>query len=332
MPRGSVLRFDSVVAQARVLFGDESIAQLRTHTGRLIDSAGSLSELDDELEPGFVVCLAADEQFVWPAMRPGESVRVRVRSFDDERTVTVHTLSTRPRVFVVPSFLTMEECDHLVQIASKMQMIKSKVGGDTGNGGEYRNVRTSSQTWIGPGSADDTPLVRRVRERVFDLMKMPEDLGEAMQLVQYDTTQHYLGHHDYAHKWESVNSLYVQGGGNRFITVIFYLNDVEEGGYTMFPFANSTNRPPVDAAGKELIWVTIGNEQVYYGNLGCDGTGLQVPPIKGTALIFYNLLEQHTVDAVPDSYTLHAGCDVLRGQKYMANIWIRNKRVSGLLY
>jgi hypothetical protein len=193
-------------------------------------------------------------------------------------------------------------------------------------------VRTSSQTWIAKGSRDDSPIVRRVRERVFDLVKMPEELGEAMQLVHYNTTQHYLGHHDYAHKWESVNSPYVQAGGNRFITVIFYLNDVEEGGYTMFPFANSTNRPQLDENGKERIWVLINGEQVYYGNLGCDGNGLQVPPVKGTALIFYNLLEEHTVDALPDSYTLHAGCDVLKGEKYMANIWIRNKMVNGVLY
>jgi hypothetical protein len=321
-----------VVLQARLLFGDATIVHLRTHTGRVISADGALRELDDELDRGFVVCLAQDERFVWPAMRPGESVRVRVNSFDGSRTVAVHTLSARPRVFVVPSFLSAEECDHLVQLASRIQLIKSKVGGDTGAGGEYRNVRTSSQTWIAKNTGDDTPIVRRVRERVFDLVKMPEELGEAMQLVHYNTTQHYLGHHDYAHKWESVNSPYVQGGGNRFITVIFYLNDVDEGGYTMFPFANSTNRPPLDEHGKERIWVLVNGEQVYYGNPGCDGSGLQVPPVKGTALIFYNLLEEHTVDALPDSYTLHAGCDVLKGEKYMANIWIRNKLVNGALY
>lgn len=39
------------------------------------------------------------------------------------------------------------------------------------------------------------------------------------QLVHYDVKQHYLGHHDYAHKWESTDNPYVQGGGNRYVTV-----------------------------------------------------------------------------------------------------------------
>jgi hypothetical protein len=35
---------------------------------------------------------------------------------------------------------------------------------------------------------------------------------------------------------------------------------------------------------------------------------------------------------VPDSYTLHAGCDVIEGEKYIANYWLRNRRIDGRLY
>ena len=142
----------------------------------------------------------------------------------------VHTLSSRPRAFIIPKFLSDAECDELVQIAKAEEMAKSTVGGGDGkDDGELRDVRTSQQTWIWPRSAKDSAIVRRLRERTFDLVKMPEDVGEAMQLVHYDTTQHYYGHHDYAHKWESVDNPYVQAGGNRLVTIIFYLNDVEEG-------------------------------------------------------------------------------------------------------
>jgi hypothetical protein len=32
-----------------------------------------------------------------------------------------------------------------------------------------------------------------------------------------------------------------------------------------------------------------------------------------------------------DPTSLHAGCDVLEGEKWAANLWIRNKRVNGKL-
>lgn len=43
-------------------------------------------------------------------------------------------------------------------------------------------MRTSSQTWISPNDPRNSDVVERVRQRVFDLIKMPLDLGEAMQV------------------------------------------------------------------------------------------------------------------------------------------------------
>jgi prolyl 4-hydroxylase len=216
---------------------------------------------------------------------------------DGSRIVHIRTVSTRPRVFEIPNFLSYDECDHLVQIARVANLEKSKVGGDTAAKGEYRDVRTSSQIWLGYGERTNTPVVKEIADRVFAFTQLPADVAESMQLVHYNTTQHYLGHHDYAHKWESTDNSYVQAGGNRFVTIIFYLNDVAEGGETAFPFGNSTRRPLLDEHGKERIWVQHGARQVYYGYEGCDGLGLRVRPVKGTAVLFYNLLEQHTWDA-----------------------------------
>jgi len=322
-----------LVEIAQKLFDDETIQRLTTHTGTELSN---LSQLQEEAEAGFLICLNAEEKFVWPAMRPGEVVKTFAspdQSKGSKRQLFVKTLSVRPRVFEVPNFLTDEECDHLVDIAKKSNLEKSKVGGDTGDKGEYRDVRTSSQTWIAPNDPRNNEITDRIRSRVLDLVKLPQELAEAIQLVHYDKKQHYFGHHDYAHKWESVDNEYIQAGGNRFVTVIFYLNNVKAGGHTAFPFANSTKTPLLDENGKERIWVTSDDgEQVYYGYFGCDGEGLMVPPIKGSAVIFYNLQEQHTEDALPDSYTLHAGCDVEEGEKYMANVWIRNKLVNGRMY
>ena len=49
------------------------------------------------------------------------------QSKGSKRQLFVKTLSVRPRVFEVPNFLTDEECDHLVDIAKKSNLEKSKV-------------------------------------------------------------------------------------------------------------------------------------------------------------------------------------------------------------
>ena len=72
--------------------------------------------------------------------------------------------------------------------------------------------------------------------------------------------------------------------GNRARTICVYLNDVEAGGETEFPVA-----------------------------------GVRVKPQAGRAVIFDNLRE----DGSPDVDSLHAGMPVVRGEKWLATLWIR---------
>jgi hypothetical protein len=78
--------------------------------------------------------------------------------------------------------------------------------------------------------------------------------------------------------------------GNRAATVCVYLNDVEAGGATRFPL-----------------------------------NGLTVPPRAGAAIAFRNL----TVDGKPDPDSLHAGLPVERGEKWLATLWLRERRWRG---
>ncbi|KAH8312834.1 hypothetical protein KR044_013154 [Drosophila immigrans] len=73
--------------------------------------------------------------------------------------------------------------------------------------------------------------------------------------------------------------------GNRIATAIFYLSDVEQGGATAFPFLNFAVRPQL-----------------------------------GNVLFWYNL--HRSLDM--DFRTKHAGCPVLKGSKWIANIWIHS--------
>ncbi|KAF3330220.1 prolyl 4-hydroxylase 4 precursor [Carex littledalei] len=51
----------------------------------------------------------------------------------------------------------------------------------------------------------------------------------------------------------------------------------------------------------------------------CAKNGLAVKPVKGDALMFYNLKP----DAVPDPLSLHASCPVMNGKKWVAKKWMR---------
>ncbi|XP_001357665.1 prolyl 4-hydroxylase subunit alpha-2 [Drosophila pseudoobscura] len=71
--------------------------------------------------------------------------------------------------------------------------------------------------------------------------------------------------------------------GNRMATAIFYLSDVEQGGATAFPFLN-----------------------------------FAVKPQLGNVLFWYNVHRSLDVDY----RTKHAGCPVLKGSKWIGNVWI----------
>jgi prolyl 4-hydroxylase len=77
---------------------------------------------------------------------------------------------------------------------------------------------------------------------------------------------------------------------SRFLSGLIYLNEPEAGGGTSFPLAKMPN-------GKQ---------------------GTSVDPIKRSAVFFYDLLP----DGNADELSLHAGMPVLKGEKWIAPMWI----------
>ena len=96
---------------------------------------------------------------------------------------------------------------------------------------------------------------------------------------------------------------------------MFYLNDVAKGGETAFPIADR----------EELL-----QAKNYTTNLSryCEKASLVLKPVKGTAVFWYNnVLDEKTGKmGEVDKLSLHGGCDVKDGEKWVANLWINAPR------
>ncbi|XP_072034347.1 prolyl 4-hydroxylase subunit alpha-2-like [Amphiura filiformis] len=162
-------------------------------------------------------------------------------------------------------------------------MRPSKIGSTSGGETTVNNeIRVSNIAWLWE-VFDKADELGKILPRVEDCsnLKTGHDASEALQVANYGLGGHYHPHLD--DQTEGVQEGH-QGMGKRIATVLYYLSDVEAGGATVFINA-----------------------------------GIRVPPVKGSAVIWYNYLKNGELDR----QTLHAGCPVLMGYKWASNLWIR---------
>lgn len=222
-----------------------------------------------------------------------------------KREVRVEMLSSTPRLLLAKNFISKEECQKIIETA-KPRLEHSTVAVVKGSKQESNldnQVRTSSTAWLNARSTG-LNLLDDITRRVYELVKVPMDHAEDMQVLHYGYKQHYHAHHDFFDPKMYPTPEYSKGH-NRMITVFMYLSDVEEGGETNFPYA----------AGETGLSSYDKCEQ-----------GIKVKPKLGDCIIFYSMkAEAHRPDGNQlDHNSLHAGCDVLKGDKWSANYWIRN--------
>ncbi|XP_047333882.1 probable prolyl 4-hydroxylase 7 [Impatiens glandulifera] len=210
-------------------------------------------------------------------------------TFDPTR---VSQISWHPRAFIHKNFLSDEECDHLIRLA-KDKLEKSMVADNESGKSIMSEVRTSSGMFL--RKAQDE-VVAGIEARLAAWSFLPEENGEAIQILHYQHGEKYEPHYDYFH--DKANQ---QLGGHRVVTVLMYLSNVEKGGETVFPNSDLKDAQPKS------------------GNLSdCAKRGYSVKPYKGDALLFFSL---HP-DATTDNMSLHGSCPVIEGEKWSATKWI----------
>jgi len=189
-----------------------------------------------------------------PSVREQRPIRIRAvsRSIppEDPTEPWIETLSWSPRLFLYHNFLLPEECDQIVEIASK-DVSRSLVVGAKGEAVES-SVRTSSGVFLTDKFMKSSPLLRGVENRIAEWTNLPVENGEAFYILRYELGQEYKPHTDYFWNVPGDGTKYYSTEGNRIATVLTYIQSPDEGGATFFPAINL--RVPAKKGNAVLFW------------------------------------------------------------------------------
>jgi len=142
----------------------------------------------------------------------------------EDREINIIARIEEPLIVILGNVLSNEECDELIRL-SEDRMQRSKIGII----GETNELRTSSSMFF---QENENELVTRIEKRLSQIMSIPIEHGEALQILHYQKNQEYKAHFDFFSTTNQTVS------NPRISTLLLYLNDVEQGGETYFPRLN----------------------------------------------------------------------------------------------
>lgn len=203
-----------------------------------------------------------------------------IRAYD--RDVRVVMRCERPQMIVFADVLSPDECAEMIERSRHRLKRSTTVNPATGKEDVIRN-RTSEGIWYQRG---EDPFIERMDRRISSLMNWPVENGEGLQLLRYGTTGEYRPHFDYFPPDQPGSTVHTAQGGQRVATLVIYLNDVPDGGETIFPEA-----------------------------------GMSVAASQGGAVYFRYMNGRRQLDPL----TLHGGAPVLSGDKWIMTKWMRER-------
>ena len=187
-----------------------------------------------------------------------------------------------PRIAIVDGLLSAEDCRYVIAMGSP-HLIRSRVADPESEGWIQHPGRTSDDTAF-DAILEDFHL-RLLQLRMAGALGMDFTCAEPMVMLHYGPGQEYFPHRDYLPP-EALAANQPEAG-QRAITLLCYLSEVEAGGQTVFPKPDR-----------------------------------MVTPSAGRAVAFWNLDDQGR----PDADSLHAGLPVQSGEKWLATLWLRQRR------
>ncbi|MEO6801290.1 MAG: 2OG-Fe(II) oxygenase [Rhodanobacter sp.] len=193
------------------------------------------------------------------------------------RTIGVSLCVDEPPLRVLEGILGDTECTELIELA-RPRLQRALTVDDEGNQ-QVDQRRTSEGMFFTLG---ESPLIRRIEQRLAGLLGVPASHGEGLQILHYRPGQEYEPHFDWFDPELPGYEAITRAGGQRIASVVMYLNTPEQGGGTAFPQLALTITARRGAA-------------VYFAYEGGD------------------------------EKSLHAGLPVIRGEKWIATKWLRER-------
>lgn len=184
------------------------------------------------------------------------------------------------RPYILKDLLTKDECKQIIDYAQN-KLTDSEV-----ISGKNLDVRNSKQCWIKKNS----PLVNQLFNKVSKMFNIPVENAEDLQVVRYLPGEYFKEHHDGCCDNNVKCQEFINKSGQRILTVLIYLNNEFEEGYTYFPKLN-----------------------------------LKLKTEPGNAIVFFPTASNSTKC---HPLALHAGMPVKSGIKWICNLWFHEKKYS----
>ena len=193
-------------------------------------------------------------------------------------------LAKDPFVGAMDNVVSEEEANYIIgkgagQINPAAVVLEESIG--------ISQDRTNSNFWL-YYELDDK--VKAIGNRIAEIVGLPLENAEPMQVVHYAVGEEYRHHFDAFDLNTEKGQREGKRGGQRILTALVYLNTVDAGGGTDF---------------KELE--------------------LTVEPKLGKMVVFHNTNENIQS---PHPNSLHAGLPILKGEKWAFNIWFHQQKIS----
>jgi len=194
-------------------------------------------------------------------------------------------VNDEPVIYVFEDFLRANEMAEL--IAAAQFNLQRAVVSDA-KIGKVSLSRTGQNCWV---RHRQTAVIGGLCDRVSALVGLPLTQAESLQVIHYAETQEYKPHFDAWDASTDRGKRCMERGGQRLVTCLLYLNEVESGGGTCFPKLD-----------------------------------MEVRAVQGRMVLFHNC-QAGTNLRHPAS--LHGGLPVEAGEKWACNLWFRERSCRG---